>query len=321
MNGAIPVKVDDEAFDVVTGAFGYSGKYLTRILLSEGHRIRTLTNSLERANEFGSRIQAYPYNFDDPNKLANTLHGAHVLYNTYWVRFNHRDFRHEEAVNNTLRLFEAAAKAKVRRVVHVSITNPSEDSPFEYFAGKAKLEKALVKSGLPYSIVRPAVLFGGEDILINNIAWILRRFPVFGVFGNGLYRLQPIHVEDFARVLAQEGKEIGCRTIDAIGPETFSYRGLAETIARAIGKHRPVISVPPWLGFLVARMVGSLVDDVTITREEVGGLMADLLCTNSAPTGTTRLSDWAKEHAPTLGVKYASEMARRRNRKVAYDRL
>ena len=66
------------------------------------------------------------------------------------------------------KLFEAAKKQGIKRIVHISITNPSEDSPFEYFSGKAKIEKALIEFGISYAL-RPAVLFGKEDILINNI--------------------------------------------------------------------------------------------------------------------------------------------------------
>ncbi|HEY9245387.1 MAG TPA: NAD(P)H-binding protein, partial [Candidatus Methanoperedens sp.] len=179
---------------IVTGAFGYSGKYIARRLLDAGHEVSTLTGSPDRINPFDGRVKAFPFNFDNPEKLIDSLRGASVLYNTYWVRFNHRDFSHSVAVENTLKLFDAAKKAKIQRIVHVSITNPSEDSHLPYFSGKAKLERALIESGISYSILRPTVLFGKEDILINNIAWFLRKFPVFGVFGDGNYRLQPIYV-------------------------------------------------------------------------------------------------------------------------------
>ncbi len=306
---------------VVTGAFGYSGKYIAARLLAAGHRVRTLTHSLTRVNPFGGRVEPHPYHFQEPEKLAESLRGATVLYNTYWVRFNHADFKHAQAVENTLRLFAAAKQAGVARVVHVSITNASEDSPLEYFRGKARLERALRESGLSYAILRPAVLFGGEDVLINNIAWTLRRFPVFGVFGDGEYRLQPIHVEDFANLAVGQGGARENKIIDAIGPETFTYRGLVETVGAIIGKRRPILSLSPSLGYAAGWLIGRLVGDVMITRDEIAGLMQDLLCTNSPPVGGATLTDWAKAHASELGRRYASELARRRNRQAAYDRL
>ena len=306
---------------VVTGAFGYSGRYIAARLLEAGHTVRTLTNSPQRENPFGGRVEARPYSFNDPGKLAESLRGAQVLYNTYWVRFNHGSFTHAAAVENTLKLFTASKEAGLRRVVHVSITNPSENSPLEYFRGKARLERALKESRLSYAILRPAVLFGREDILINNIAWALRRLPIFGVFGKGDYKLQPIYVDDLAELAVEQGASSTNATIDAIGPLTFTYRELVREIGLSIGKPRAIISVPPSLALFFAWIIGKLTRDVLLTREEIQGLMQNLLCTDSPPAGATRLSDWARAHASELGRHYSSELARRRNRRESYDTL
>jgi uncharacterized protein YbjT (DUF2867 family) len=303
---------------VVTGAFGYSGKYITTRLLQAGCRVRTLTNSPNRPNPFQGRVEVEPFNFDDATRLTSSLEGADVLYNTYWVRFNHKNFNQSQAVENTLKLFEAARKAGVRRVVHVSITNPSLDSPLEYFHGKAVLEKALIDSGLSYAILRPAVLFGKEDILINNIAWALRRFPIFAIFGDGSYRLQPIYVDDLAYLAVEQGLRTENITIDATGPETFTYRELAITLGRTIGKPRPMIQVSPSLGYLAAWIIGKWMGDIFVTREEIAGLMADLLYTPATPAGSMKLTEWAAANAQSLGRRYASELARRVYRDKVY---
>ena len=302
----------EQGIHIVTGAFGYSRRYIARRLLEAGRTVRTLTNSLGRPDPFGGRVRAEPFHFDRPDLLTESLAGAEVLYNTYWVRFNHKDFTFADALANSRILIRAAREAGVRRVVHISITNPSADSPLEYFSGKAAVEAALVESGLSHAILRPAVLFGHEDILVNNIAWTLRKFPVFPLFGDGGYRLQPIHVEDLAELAVHEGAETGNRVIDAIGPETFTYRELAEAIGRIIAKPRPMMPLPPSLGWLGGKIIGKAVGDVMLTRDEIRGLMDNLLCTNSPPAGTTRLTDWVRRHADTLGVHYASELARRR---------
>jgi NADH dehydrogenase len=306
---------------VVTGAFGYSGKYIAARLLDEGATVRTLTNSPNRPNPFGDRVKAGPFHFNEPDKLAEALRGADVLYNTYWVRFNHKGFTQAMAVENTLKLFAAAKRAGVRRVVHVSITNPSEESDLEYFRCKARLERELMNSGLSYSVLRPTVLFGREGILVNNIAWTLRRFPLFGVFGDGQYRLQPIYVDDLAELAVREGRSDQNSIIDAIGPETFTFRGLVGTIGAIIGKPRPIISVSPRFGYLAAWAIGKMVGDVFLTRQEIEGLMRNLLWTASEPAGKTKLTDWTRRHADTLGVRYASELARRQKRDVAYQEL
>lgn len=303
----------------VTGAFGYSGKYIAQRLLDAGEEVITLTNSIRRENPFGDRVRAFPFHFDEPDKLTESLRDVSVLYNTYWVRFNHPGFTFADAVRNTKVLFQAAADAGVKRIVHISITNPSEDSPLEYFSGKAHAERDLIESGLSYTILRPTVLFGKEDILINNIAWGLRRMPVFGVFGDGQYKLQPIYVDDLAELAVEQGGRTENVITNAIGPETFTYRELVETIGDLIGKRRPIVSAPPSLGYLVGSVIGKLVGDVMITRDEIGGLMSNLLYIDSPPTGHTKLTDWARERSSTLGLRYTSELARRTDRRSRYQ--
>ena len=308
-----------QTLHAVTGAFGYSGKYIAKRLLDRGHEVITLTNSPDRENPFAGRVKPYPFNFDNLEELTESLRGVSVLYNTYWVRFNHKLFKHADAVRNTERLFEAAKEANVERIVHISITNPSWDSPLEYFSGKARLERALADSGISHAILRPTVLFGKEDILINNIAWALRRLPVFGVFGNGEYHLQPIYVNDIAALAVDLGAKRDNVTIDAIGPETFTYRELVKVIGETIGMKRPVISVPPAVGYFAGWILGKFVGDVMITHEEIKGLMADLLHVDSPPAGTTRLTDWMREHADSLGRRYTSELARRKDTTQEYQ--
>ena len=306
---------------VVTGAFGYSGRYITNRLLNSGKRVRTLTNSLQRHNPFGTAVEAHPYNFDRPDEMERSLQGARILINTYWVRFDYTDFTHTQAVRNTLTLFKAAKRAGVPRVVHTSITNPSIDSALPYFRGKAELEAALRESGISYAILRPTVLFGQEDILINNIAWMLRRFPVFGIFGDGSYKLQPIFVDDFAGLAVETANSTDNLVVDAIGPETLTYRELVSVIAEAIGRPRPLLRIPPRLGVAIGRLVGKIVGDVIVTPEEVAGLMQNLLVTASPPAGKTALSRWVQEHQESLGRRYSSELARRRDRQKSYEEL
>jgi len=304
----------------VTGAFGYSGKYITRMLLEDGKAVLTLTNSIKRENSFGDSIRTRPFHFHSPVKLTESLKGSKVLYNTYWVRFSYgKTFSHSEAVRNTLFLFESAMEAGVEKIVHVSITNPSLDSDLDYFKGKAILEKALMESGLRYSILRPAVLFGREDILINNIAWFLRKFPVFGVFGDGAYRLQPIYVEDLARIAVDRGNSDDNSIVEAIGPETFTFRELVKTIGKIIGKRRPIISIPPVMGLAASKAIGVLVNDVVLTHDEIRGLMEGRLFVDAPPAGRTPLTLWAEDHSSTLGLKYTSELARRKDRRHGYS--
>ena len=298
----------------VTGAFGYSGKYIARRLLQAGHHVLTLTNTRPDRDPFEGRVRATPLDFDSHPSLVRSLRGVEVLYNTYWVRFDHATFSHAGAVRNTMRLFDAAREAGVRRVVHVSITNPSVDTPLAYFSGKAELERALEATGLSFAVLRPTVLFGKEDILINNIAWMLRTFPAFAIPGDGAYRLQPIFVDDLAELAVRLGTERSNQVVNAIGPETFTYRELVATIGRCIGHVRPIVSLPPDVVYWMGAVMGRLLGDVVITRPEIQGLMEERLYVDAPPAGHTRLSEWAKAHADDLGRRYANELGRRRPR-------
>ena len=303
----------------VTGAYGYSGQYMARHLLANGHEVITLTNSTSRSNPFGDKVKAAPFNFSNPEALEKTLRGVDVLINNYWVRFDLPPlFTHARAVLNAKTLFDAAKQAGVARIVHISITNPDRSSNLPYFSGKAEMGDHLRSIGLSYCILRPTVLFGKEDILINNIAWSLRYLPVFGVFGDGRYRLQPIYVDDLAKAAVLAIHERSNATIDAIGPETFRYVAMVEMIAAEIGVHPRIVFLPPGLAFQMTRVIGWFVDDVVITREEIRGLMEERLYVKANPLGTTKLSDWVHANRQRLGLNYMSEMARRLDRISPY---
>jgi NADH dehydrogenase len=296
--------------NVVTGAFGYTGKYITERLLAAGKDVRTLTGHPHRPDPFGGRVEALPFDFERPAALADGLHGASVLFNTYWVRFPRGETTFDRAVENTKALIEAARAAGIGRIVHISISNPSEDSPLPYFRGKAVLETAVVGSGLSHAIIRPTVIFGPEDILINNIAWLLRRFPLFAVPGHGDYRVQPVFVEDVADIAVQAAGGAENTISDAVGPETYTFNELVRLIGRAVGSKARTVHVPPGAALFLSRLIGRLVGDVVLTHDEVAGLMAGLLVSAKPPAGRTRLSDWLEKNAATVGRGYASELSR-----------
>lgn len=307
----------DAALHVVTGAFGYTGKYIARELLRRGMRVRTLTNSLHREDPFGGAVEVHPLGFADRDALVESLRGAAALHNTYWVRYDYRrgtrDFGYDLAVSNTRTLLECAGQAGIGRVVHVSIANASEDSDWGYFRGKALLEKDLQVSGLSYAIVRPTVIFGGPDgVLINNIAWLLRHFPVFGLFGRGDYRLTPIHVADVARICANAADGDTNVTLNAVGPETFTYREMIYEMARAMGLRRLIVPLPDFVSLLAGRALGLFLRDIVVTRREISGLRDEFMYTGTEALGTTSFTDWLQSEAETLGRTYTNDLKRRR---------
>jgi len=294
----------------VTGAFSYSGKYITQRLLDTGCEVITLTGRPERANPFDVPVPAYPFNFQHPKALVNSLRGVETLVSTYWVRFDYGSTSYLRAVTNTRQLFRAAREAGVRRVVHISITNPDPYSRLPYFWGKAVLEEDLAASGLSYAILRPTLIFGKEDILLNNIAWFLRRFPLFTIPGDGEYRLQPIYVDDLAQLAVEQVFRDQNTIIEAIGPETTTFNGLVAGIRASLGSRALIVHTPPMLAQRLITVIGKLVGDVILTREEVIGLMEERLFVDTQPAGRISQSDWIARHTKTLGKHYANELNR-----------
>ncbi len=300
----------NSGISVVTGAFGYTGRYIARRLLDEGETVRTLTRTAPSASPFSDRIDRRPRNFDDISEVAESLRGAHTLYNTYWVRFARGYLNHELAVRNTRNLVDAAVSAGVQRIVHISITNADAASPLPYFQGKGLVEDYIRSSGLSYSIVRPTVIFGREDVLINNIAWFLRRFPVFLVAGSGDYPIQPVFVDDVARLAVESSRAADNVTLDAVSPEVFTFKELLNEVRRITGGRARLMHAPPSLAAAAARLMGLALRDVVLTRDEIDGLMAGHLVSSDPPTGETRLTDWLRENRQALGARYTSELSR-----------
>ena len=302
--------METTGLSVVTGAFGYTGKYITQRLLSMGKPVKTITGHPDRPNPFGERLTVAPFNFDDPRELTRALEGAEVLYNTYWIRFARGPVTFERALQNSRTLIKAAEGAGVRRIVHISITNASADSPLPYFRGKGLLEETIKGSGMSYAILRPTAIFGSEDILINNIAWFLRRFPLFTISGSGDQRIQPIFVDDVAELAVNSSQHNDNVVLDAVGPETFTFEEMVRLIADTVGSRAKLVHVKPGLSLFLSRLTGYLVRDVVLTRDELEGLSANLLVSEGPPTGQTRLSDWLKENARSVGTSYSSELRR-----------
>ena len=294
----------------VTGAYSYTGKYIAGRLLERGDQVITLTNHPNRPDPFAGRIPASPLNFKQPDRLIESLHGIDTVYNTYWVRFDRGINTQSAAVKNTQVLIHAASEANVKRIVHISITNPLLTSSLPYFRGKAAIEEIVKSSGIPYAILRPTVLFGKEDILINNIAYLLRRFPIFAIPGDGTYKLQPVYVDDLAALAIQVSEMKENVLWDAVGPKTYTFEELVRLISRVVGVKPWLVHVPPSLALLAAQGLSLFVKDVLLTPEEVEGLMANLLVSEAAPRCTTSLDEWLFEHRVSIGKVYASELAR-----------
>jgi NADH dehydrogenase len=302
----------DTGLDAVTGAFSYSGQAISGALINSGRRVRTLTAHSNGAAAY-SPIEVRPLDFNDETGLVKSLEGVSTLYNTYWVRFAHDRVDHGLAVRNSRMLFHAAKRAGVERIIHVSITHPNLDSPLPYFRGKALVEQALIETGVSFGVLRPAILFGGDGVLLNNIAWLLRRLPIFAVGNRGDYRIRGIHIDDLAQLCVTKGAERYDSVTDAVGPERPTFLELVNSIKRAIGSHSLIVHLPGSIMPILSRVVGAALGDVLLTRDEYRAMADGLADTEGPATGSIALSDWLANHGSGLGLIYANELQRHFN--------
>jgi uncharacterized protein YbjT (DUF2867 family) len=296
--------------NVVTGAFGYIGRHIARHLLESGAAVRTITTHPDKPNPFGAAVQAFPLDFDRPDDLIESLRGASTLYNTYWIRFEHGGATFGQAVRNTETLFQCARRAGVERIVHIGVTNASLESSLPYYKGKALQERALIESGVSCAIVRPTLVFGKEDILVNNIAWLMRKYPVFPIFGSGEYRLQPVYVGDLAAIAVTCAGDSRPTVIDAVGPESFRFGEFLKLLAAKIRPGVKLVHLPPAIGIALGQLIGLAMRDVLLTKAELRGLMDGMLTSGQPANGSTRFSEWLEEHKGEVGSSYTSELGR-----------
>ena len=296
--------------DAVTGAFGFTGRHIARLLLDSGRRVRTLTRQRRPEDPLAAQVEVLPYRFDHPVELTRSLEGVDTLYNTYWLRFEWGGATFEEAVNNSRALLQAARRAGVERIVHVSVTNPDVRSPLPYFRGKALVEREVAGTGLPFAIVRPTVVFGRGDVLVNNVAWLLRRSPLFAVPARERAPVRPVHVHDVARLCVESARSGGDAVLDAVGPELFEFREFVTAIRDAVGSRSRLVPVPTVTLPPLVKVLSRLVGDEVLTRNELSGLLAGLVAPDGPATGRIAFSSWLADDADKLGHEWASELNR-----------
>jgi NADH dehydrogenase len=219
-------------------------------------------------------------------------------------------------------LFDAAARAGIERIVYVSILHADTASPYPYFSGKGQVEQHLAATGVPYAIARPAILFGSSadrgtaaSVLVNNIAWLLRHLPVFGLGDGGGYRIRPIHVDDLARLCVElgarsDGARPGNVTVDAVGPDAPTFRETVTAIRTATGSRALLVPAPGWLIPPLSAVLGAALRDVLLTTEEYQAMAAGLADSDAPPAGQASLMDWIAGHGDELGRSYANELDR-----------
>ena len=292
---------------VITGAFSYTGAAVSQELLRRGYSIHSLTNRqpLQKDNA----ISSAPLRFER-DYLKGELGGANTFVNTYWVRLPYAGQSFASAVKNSKMLIDAAVSAGVKRIIQVSVSNAEDGKNLGYYAGKAEVDAYVRQCGIPFTIVRPTFIVGQADVLTNNIAWLLRRFPIFLIPGNTSHRLQPILLDDAAHIIADAVEYQGNQEVDAAGPDIMSFAEYVELVANGCNLKRPMIRVPEGLSLGFLQAIQPLLQDIILTREELLGLKQELLISHKPPLGKDSVAKWLQVHGDKLGHQYTNDIYR-----------
>jgi len=296
---------------LITGASGFIGGAIATCLVGRAD-VRSLTSHPEKSR-FCDTVKSFAYEFDRDDGMADAFRGVDVFVNSYYVRFNYAGVTFEDAVARSRVLFAHARAAGVRRIVHVSVSNANEASDLPYYRNKGRIEALIRESGIEHTILRPALVVGDGDILVNNIAYFLRQLPVFTVFGDGLYVAQPMTVEAFADVALEAVHGLHRNaTLPVAGPRDWTFLEMVRAIRRAVGARTAIVPAPASFSFAGLKIAGWLLGDVVLTGDEIKGLTRGYLCSDQPVRRGEDFSDWLSrpDVVSKLGVHYESELAR-----------
>ncbi|MFA5139856.1 MAG: NmrA family NAD(P)-binding protein [Elusimicrobiota bacterium] len=291
---------------VVTGAFSYTGAAVAAECLRRGFTVHSLTN---RRPPGGSGITCSRLRFD-PEYLAKELAGATAFINTYWVRFPWAGMGFSDAVRDSGMLIDTAVRAGVGRIVHVSVSNASDAGGLGYYSAKAEVERLVRDAGVGYAIVKPTLVVGPTDVLTNNIAWLLRRSPVFLLPEGGGCRLQPVTLSDAARLIVDAALETRNLEEDVAGPEVFTFADYVRQIAAACGLNRLFLPATNPVVLGVMGLLGLMLRDRVLTRDELAGLQREMLVSKAPALGREFVSAWIRAHGADLGRRYVNDLDR-----------
>ena len=303
----------------ITGAWSYSGRHVARRLLDRGDTVLSLTNHpAPDPHLFQGQVKAVPFDFT-PGRLAAHLAEIDVLACAYWTRHNrppvgHRGpwMSHAEATQRSQALIREAKTAGVRRLVWTSIANPGLDADLPYYQGKARVEAAVRSSGLSYGILRPACFFGPGGILLENVAWAVRRLPVFPLPAAAApFHVRPIHVEDYADLVAEAVHSQETFVRDAAGPDRVEFAALVRHLSAVMGSRTRLVSLPLPVCHLLYAAASRVMGETILTLDELKGLSRNRLDSREDPAGSISLLAYVAANAGTLGRRFLREPRRR----------
>lgn len=273
----------------VFGATGFLGQRIVRRLHEHGCTVRIASRHPSQARAlFGTndpRLRPIDGDIRSGQSVADAIAGARGVVNSVslYIERGKRTF-HAVHVEGAQRVAVEARRLGVEQLVHISGLGANAQSRSPYIRCRGQGELA-VRTAYPGAIlVRPAVMFGPDDAFLSVILKLLQRLPAYPMFGNGMTKLQPAHVDDVAEAIARivQRTERDPITLECGGPRVYTYKDLVRSVAREAGLKARLIPVPFAVWHAVARAAEFLPSPV-VTRNQVELMQIDTVTSPELP--------------------------------------
>jgi uncharacterized protein YbjT (DUF2867 family) len=273
----------------VFGGTGFLGRRIVRHLRNREYSVRVASRRPERGQRlFGTddpHIQLVKANVRDERSVTDAIAGAHTVVNTVSLYVEHGDETfHSIHVEAAQRVAVQAQRAGIKHLVHVSGIGSDTRSRSLYIRKRGDGELAVLGAFANAIIIRPAVMFGPDDAFLTTILNLLRRFPIYPMFGSGWTRLQPAYVEDVAEAIvrAVQRTETNAITFECGGPRIYTYEELLRMVAREAGLKRILIPVP-FAAWQALAWIAEMMPSPPITRNQVELMQVDNVPSSEMP--------------------------------------
>ncbi|QFI68907.1 complex I NDUFA9 subunit family protein [Sinorhizobium alkalisoli] len=273
----------------VFGGTGFLGRRIVRHLRSGGCSVRIATRHPDKGKKlFGSddpQLQSIEADIHHERSIADALGGAHGVLNavSLYVERGRQTF-HSVHVEAAQRVAAQARRAGVERLVHVSGIGADAASSSRYIRKRGEGELAVRAAFADAILIRPAVMFGPDDAFLTNILKLLRRLPVYPIFGRGLTKLQPAYADDVAEAITRvlQGAKPHTITYECGGPRVYSYAQFLKAVAHEAGL-RPILLPVPFAAWQVLARALELLPSPPVTRNQVELMQVDNVSSPEMP--------------------------------------
>ncbi|HEX3246375.1 MAG TPA: NAD-dependent epimerase/dehydratase family protein, partial [Chloroflexota bacterium] len=241
--------------DIVTvfGGTGFLGRRIVRRLRAKGFSVRSSSRHPSASASDDPEVRTIAADIREADSIARAVEGAFGVVNAVSLYVERgADTFQAVHVAAAARVAEEARKAGVEHLIQISGIGADATSSSPYIRARGQGEQAVRAAFAGAGVVRPAVMFGPDDVFLNTLVQLMRRLPIYPLFGRGETRLQPADVEDVGEAVARLMQRTPAEavTVECGGPRVYTYEELLRTVARAANVTRVLMPVPfaAWQG-------------------------------------------------------------------------